>query len=183
VTISNDFSFQVKSDADHSRYRRLLAHAFSEKALREQEPLIKSYIDLLISKLHENAAKPQDMVAWYNFVSFDIIGDLTLGESFNCLQDAELHEWVSLLFKFFKGASHITNICRFPWLSNILIPLLISKSLVQTRNQHWAYTRDKVLKRIETVTDRPDFMSYVLRHNEKEVNVSFAISNINIDKH
>jgi cytochrome P450 len=38
---------------DHSRYRKSLAHAFSEKALRDQEPLIGKYVDLLIEKLKE----------------------------------------------------------------------------------------------------------------------------------
>ncbi|KAJ5662422.1 Cytochrome monooxygenase lcsI [Penicillium maclennaniae] len=33
------------NDADHSRIRRLLSHAFSEKALRDQESLIQSYVD------------------------------------------------------------------------------------------------------------------------------------------
>jgi len=61
-------------NADHARHRRVLAHAFSEKSLRDQEPLVMGYIDLLMSKLHETAGRPQDMVSWYNFVSFDIIG-------------------------------------------------------------------------------------------------------------
>ena len=38
---------------DHSRMRRLLSHAFSEKALREQEPLLQSYVDTLMQKLRE----------------------------------------------------------------------------------------------------------------------------------
>ena len=65
----------VKSGADHSRMRRVLAHAFSEKALREQEPLIQDYINLLMKSLHVAAEEgPQNMVPWYEFVAFDIIG-------------------------------------------------------------------------------------------------------------
>ena len=87
----------VKDDGDHSRYRRLLSHAFSDKALREQEPLIKQYVDLLISRLHENVKNgAQDMASRHNFVTFDIIGDLTLGESFSCLQESALHLCLSL---------------------------------------------------------------------------------------
>lgn len=68
----------MPSDADQGRYRRLLANGFSERAMREQQALIKHYINLLIQRLHEHCVKsPQDVVAWYNWPTFDIIGDLT----------------------------------------------------------------------------------------------------------
>ena len=44
------------NDADHARYRRLLSHAFSEKALRQQEDLIQSYIALLVQRLRTRAS-------------------------------------------------------------------------------------------------------------------------------
>lgn len=57
-------------DADHSRYRRLFNHAFSEKALQEQAPLLKKYIDLLMVRLYANADEvAQDMVAWFNWIA------------------------------------------------------------------------------------------------------------------
>ena len=40
-------------DQTHSRYRRSLSHGFSEGSLQRQEPIVKSYIDLLIRKLRE----------------------------------------------------------------------------------------------------------------------------------
>jgi hypothetical protein len=75
------------NDVDHSRYRKSLAHAFSEKALRDQEPLIGKYVDLLIEKLKEYALSGDtaDMAMWYNLATFDLIGDLTFGESFSGL--------------------------------------------------------------------------------------------------
>ncbi len=59
--------------------------------MREQEPIIRGYIDKFIVKLHENAGQPLDMCKWYNFVSFDLIGDLVFGESFQCLEENKLH--------------------------------------------------------------------------------------------
>lgn len=55
----------------HSKLRRLLSNAFSEKSMKEQEPIIKSYIDLLIERLHGLASQNDskniiDMVRWYN---------------------------------------------------------------------------------------------------------------------
>jgi cytochrome P450 len=68
------------NDADHSRIRRVFSHAFSDKALKEQEPLLAKYIDLLGEKLQEMAvADPVakvNMVAMVNFTTFDIMGTI-----------------------------------------------------------------------------------------------------------
>lgn len=53
----------------HGELRRLLAHGFSDKALRAQEALIQRYVNVLMSKLHEhgqNGTKALDLVEWYN---------------------------------------------------------------------------------------------------------------------
>ena len=51
---------------DHLYFRRLLTSAFSQKALTDQELLIKQYIDLLIQRLHEHTDTKQNMWAWFN---------------------------------------------------------------------------------------------------------------------
>ena len=65
------------SNADHSRHRRNLAHAFSDRALREQESILQHYIDLLVLRLKEQceskARGKVDMVKWYNYTTFDIM--------------------------------------------------------------------------------------------------------------
>ena len=71
--------------------RRILAPGFSEKALRDQEPYMKKYFDLLIQRLHENCGQPVNMVDWYHLTTFDLIGDLTFGESFDCLETSKMH--------------------------------------------------------------------------------------------
>lgn len=76
------YSIITSVEADHSRVRRNLSHAFSDKALRAQEPLIMSYVDLLIHKLSSFAEKggEADIMRWYNYTTFDIIADLSFGE-------------------------------------------------------------------------------------------------------
>ncbi|KAL8720308.1 MAG: hypothetical protein Q9225_002820 [Loekoesia sp. 1 TL-2023] len=68
----------VANQTNHNRIRKLLAHAFSDSALLEQEPILTSYFDLLVSKLKQQVDGPAhgrvDMMAYYNFVAFDIIG-------------------------------------------------------------------------------------------------------------
>jgi cytochrome P450 len=53
----------------HAYLRRQLSHAFSEKAMREQAPVINQFIDLLIQRLHAVCADGSDVVdivSWFN---------------------------------------------------------------------------------------------------------------------
>ena len=154
-------------DADHARYRKTLSHAFSEKGLREQEPLIKIYIDLLIEKLHDVAASGEktDMVKWYNLTTFDLIGDLAFGEPFDGLKNSELHFWVKMLFQGIKMISFHRMAAEYP-LVDSLFKLLLPKSLIQSREKHRDYTAKTVMKRItnRAAHGRGDFMDSMLRH-------------------
>ncbi|OBT52420.1 hypothetical protein VE04_06896 [Pseudogymnoascus sp. 24MN13] len=163
--------------ADHSRQRRLVSHAFSDKALREQEPLIKGYVDLLIQRLHERAnSGPLDMVAWYNWTTFDLIGDLAFGESFGCLENCTYHPWISMLFASIKAGAFLSSLKRYgiKWMMIVLVP----KGLLKSRTENMQLTKQKVMKRLEQGTSRPDFMSHILRHNdEKGMNAPEIIAN------
>ncbi|KAL8789473.1 MAG: hypothetical protein Q9195_006798 [Heterodermia aff. obscurata] len=59
--------------AYHARLRRQLSYAFSDRALKEQEPLITSHFDMLIKRLRGIASinEKTDMTQWYNFLTFD----------------------------------------------------------------------------------------------------------------
>ena len=46
-------SINSASDANHSRQRRVLAHAFSDAALREQQPLLKWWAEKMKAKMEE----------------------------------------------------------------------------------------------------------------------------------
>lgn len=66
---------------EHGRLRRTMAHGFSERAMREQQGIIGGYVDLLIEALgREGGTGKVDVAAWYNYATFDVIGDLAFGE-------------------------------------------------------------------------------------------------------
>ncbi|CAG8109311.1 unnamed protein product [Penicillium salamii] len=160
----------LSNDADHSRFRRLLSHAFSDSSLRGQESIISSYVDLLIKRLHENVNTGNNvlnMVAWYNFTTFDIIGDLAFGESFDCLKSSSYHQWISILFSSLKTGLYTNVARRLPW-SNYLLALIIPKSVVSQRNTHLELTTQKVKNRMEKSNERPDFLGNILKHNNTE---------------
>ena len=155
---------------NHGRQRRLLAHGFSEKALREQESIINKYIDLLISRLHQRCSDPVDMTEWYNWTTFDIIGDLSFGEPFGCLQDAAYHQWVALIFKFVKGGAVFQACAYYPTIKKLLRKM-IPKSVRAIRDAHRAVTHDKVSRRVQASASRPDFFGAILDKKDDLVRV------------
>lgn len=58
----------TSNDADHSRQRKIVSHAFSDRALKEQEPLLKEWVSLMKQKLMECAVAGEkaDMLKYYN---------------------------------------------------------------------------------------------------------------------
>ena len=89
----------LESSEEHARHRQIVGRAFSDKSLREQEPILNKYVNLLMQRMQEHAGKTVDIASWFNFTTFDIIGDLTFGESFECLEKERLHPWVGLSSK------------------------------------------------------------------------------------
>ncbi|KAK2005978.1 cytochrome P450 [Colletotrichum eremochloae] len=154
--------------ADHQRYRRLLAHGFSAQTMLDQEPIIKEYIDKLFERLHEASKAntgPIDLEKWFNFTTFDIIGDLTFGEPFGCLEDGTYHPWVDIMFKTLKNITFMTATKRLSWLAP-LFKTTIPKDVASKLAENEALTIEKVKKRMELGTHRPDFMDAMIRKSE-----------------
>jgi cytochrome P450 len=83
----------MADDDNHSRQRRALSHAFSSKALAEQENIIQGFVGKLITNIQRMATDQVEfnLVDWLNFTTFDIIGDLAFGEPFGCLDSGKFH--------------------------------------------------------------------------------------------
>lgn len=163
-------SMLLAADQPHGRMRRTISHAFSDKALREQEPLIQRYADLLIDRLKEVTSESPthiaDMKNWLNWTTFDIISDLLFGVPFGCLANAQTHEYVQLLLDGLKGFSMVYFLYYFPWASKYLGSLVVDKHMIARRMQFSKWTYSQVRKRAARETQRPDFMTYILAHKD-----------------
>lgn len=168
-------SIIFSNDADHTRMRRLLSHAFSDNSLRGQEPIIKHYVDLLVQRLHEKSegsTKALDMVSWYNFTTFDIIGDLAFGEPFDCLKNSTYHQWVTIVISHIRFGAYTNVARRFPgW--KLVSKLITPKKVLGQRNLHLQLTREKVEGRLTKSNERPDFFGNILKHKDTERGFSF----------
>ncbi|PNS17744.1 Isotrichodermin C-15 hydroxylase [Sphaceloma murrayae] len=148
---------------DHRRFRRVLSQGFSAQAMLDQQPSIVKYVDLLISRLTELCPRgPVDMVAWYNFTTFDIIGDLTCGEPFGCLQSGVYHPWIATIFSSIKVGTMVDAISYFPWIKALLMSM-VPKSALKKRDEIKTYTQLTVQKRLALGPTRPDFMQGIIQ--------------------
>ncbi|CAF9911859.1 MAG: hypothetical protein ALECFALPRED_007673 [Alectoria fallacina] len=154
---------------DHNRQRRVVSHAFSDRALKEQEYLLHKYSDMLVSRLRGLARKGTtivDIYNWYNFTTFDILGDLCFDESFHCLENAANHDWIIEVYDSINKAKVMTVFQHFPPLDSIIRSCLPS-IIRQKVRKIFDFTRQKIDERIKRNPDRPDFMHYILENNHK----------------
>jgi cytochrome P450 len=65
-------SLITADDASHSRQRKILSNAFSDRALKEQEPLLKRWVELMRDKMLEaaEAGRKADLLKFYNCTTF-----------------------------------------------------------------------------------------------------------------
>lgn len=154
---------------DHSRQRKIFSNAFSDRALKAQEPLIKSWSMKLAEKLGERNGEKVDLLKYYNCTTFDIMGDLTFGESLNMLEDSEYVPWVASIFAGIRGA---TIMRAFKYLGS-LPRFLIEDVLFETKAvrakllEHWRYSAERVDARLARNATKPDIWS-LLEGREKE---------------
>jgi len=157
-------SIIAANDADHSRIRRVWAHAFTDRALKEQEPVLQGYVGKFIAKLRmQGDGAALDIVQWINFLTFDLTGDLAFGESFECLEGVALHPWISMIFSQFKSATLLASIRFYPSLHALLIWSLPA-SVLQKQQDHFQMSRDKVQRRLNLEKPRRDFLQHVMEH-------------------
>jgi averantin hydroxylase len=150
----------------HTRYRRVLSHGFSDKGIRAQQPLIKRHIDQLLTKLDERCGpKAVDICEWYNWATFDVIGDLAFGEPFGCLEDGKTHDWIISIQGNVKAIPIVNAIRRMglSWLLKWIVP----KKLLEMRKRNGQYSEAKVDKRLAAGAARGDLWDAVIGNGEK----------------
>ncbi|TLD09566.1 hypothetical protein PspLS_11865 [Pyricularia sp. CBS 133598] len=152
----------------HRLQRRIMGHAFSESALREQWPLIKTYVDTLMQRFKELADDDKliDVCQWFNYLTFDIIGDLAFADPFNSLANGTFDPWVAMIFKSIKSFAQMQLLLHYRLLRPLLW-VLVDKENFRLAAEQKSLAVNKAEKRIAMGVNesRKDFMTYILRHN------------------
>lgn len=166
----------ISADAQtHSRFRRTMLPAFSERAMEQQEPLIRKYVDSLVEKLRVVAqtGQPTDLVRWYTFTAFDLIGDLAYGKSFGGLAEGRTNKWVENIDRMMRFFPILVLASASPVISKVVM-LMVPENLKKSRGEHFRLGTELAMERIRNKEQkhRGDFMDYMMRSQGEEHGLS-----------
>ncbi|KAI0401406.1 isotrichodermin C-15 hydroxylase [Xylaria palmicola] len=157
---------------EHSRFRRSLSHGFSDAAMRQQEPEIVKYVDLLIQRLHEECDRGNEKLnleAWFNWTTFDVVGNLVFGQSFRCLENTKYHPWIDFIIKSIRGGA-VSIAMTYVGLSDIVQILFKLGGFHIARVRK--YTNDMLQSRLSMDGAREDLFEGLVKR-QHDWNLSF----------
>ncbi|KAI5462049.1 cytochrome P450 [Mariannaea sp. PMI_226] len=89
--------FNTRDRSEHTRKRKLISHTFSPKSVTQFEPYVYANLELFVKQIDKQIANGQsargrheahlDCLPWFNYLAFDIIGDLAFGAPFGMLRN------------------------------------------------------------------------------------------------
>ena len=136
----------TRSRLVHNKRRRIWSMAFSDKALHDYEQRINAHQDKFLTHI-AGAGGRVNVARSFNFYSFDVMGDLAFGESFDMLTVSEDH-WVIKLLN--RGTGPLGY--HFPvWFFRMMV------AVPRLGNEWWQfihYCTQKVDERITVSTAR-----------------------------
>ena len=162
----------AETPENHAILRRRMAQGFSNRAMQHHEPIITGYVDQLIDRLRMHCSTQSstlegthviNMKDWYDWTSFDIIGDLVFGEPLGCLEVADYHPWVRLIFSYLKARAYL-QVIKYAGVQRIARPLL--KHKLRARKEHGALIMEKLHRRIELGAPREDLIEALLEKDD-----------------
>lgn len=162
-----DSLFTAAGDT-HTRLRKTMINAFSDRALRDQSPIIESHVDLLVTRLRREVGKSLqgkvDLAKYYGYATLDIIADLTFGESFHGLEGDNEHSWILGFFLGAKFGSVRNSLSRWHPLDEIFGWAFL-RLTAKHRAKNWNIATNAITKRLDMGdlgSQRSDFITPVI---------------------
>lgn len=141
----------------------MVGHAFTETALREQEPLFQGHITGLIEQLQSRVNQKMDLNMWIDCVVADTLGDLVYGESFDSVQKGRQDPYIQDLYLNTNRLPFIQmswDYAPLRWTFELIMSYLPFAKSVLTAGP--SLNAENVAKRMELdAYAKKDFMSYV----------------------
>ena len=114
----------------------------------DQEALIATVVDRFIEQLQTVGADSLNMVDWYTMMTFDIIGDLAFGETFEGIETGNKHPWITRIEGAMMQGALADCFKRFPLVAKVImasIPGTIKQLIADTKTNE-QYSIDLVEK-------------------------------------
>ncbi|KAK1689370.1 benzoate 4-monooxygenase cytochrome P450 [Colletotrichum godetiae] len=146
----------VRDKQEHAQRRKSWDRGFSSKALRDYEFRVADYTNQLLANIDKNKGKPFNISDWFNFYSFDVMGDLAFGKSFGMLKEGIKHYFMTSLHQDMQAIGMFSHML---W----LFPIFKNTPILNENNKRfWKFVTAQVDERIKNPPDRPDVFSWIL---------------------
>ncbi|KAJ7055924.1 high nitrogen upregulated cytochrome P450 monooxygenase 2 [Mycena amicta] len=124
----------------HANRRRIWNRGMSTQSLKGFEGILAERLALLLQQFDrfakEGGGKGKvDVAAWFNFLTFDFMGDMAFGGGFDTLRDGEDRDGIFSIIK--TGVKAMSTISQVPWL-NPTIKLIPGANYIPNRLHHFA---------------------------------------------
>ncbi|KAI6040942.1 cytochrome P450 [Pisolithus marmoratus] len=195
--------FNTRDRTQHTRKRKIVSHIFSPKSVLEFEPIARSYVAQLLrqwDRLYDSALEGNsgddgeggwygrdgrlwfDCLPWYNYLAFDIIGDLAFGSPFGMIMSGKDSAPVAVSHKDAMGSygsEHPYEVVHIPAVQILNRRGEYSASMGVLPPYWRPYAREAVknlagiavaavAKRLTTPTDRVDLLSKLQEGRDDE---------------
>ncbi|KAK2616579.1 hypothetical protein QQS21_000402 [Conoideocrella luteorostrata] len=151
----------------HGKMRKMLSAAFATKSLVEQEGIIATAVDEFVHRVGEEGVSERgiNMTKWYEMATFDMLGEMAFGQSFQSVKTGKPHFWSEIIVSHLYFITLIDNLRRLPFVASLAKLLFPSTLAVQNKNSR--YARQKVSERLAKKSTRKDFLSVVVQNYEQ----------------
>jgi hypothetical protein len=165
---------------DHSQMRRALSYGFSDRGIRDMESRMIEKLDKMLDRLlglcgGQDAVLSDrdapgdanlgeaviDIAKWCNFLTFDMIGELTFGESYECLETGTYHPWVKPIVELTHYSGILANLGFYPKFQGLLLKIF-GGFICRRMEFHQKHSR-AALERRAAKPDRTDLLSESLK--------------------
>ncbi|KAH7327080.1 cytochrome P450 [Rhexocercosporidium sp. MPI-PUGE-AT-0058] len=174
-------SFSLIDKVRHGQRRRVIAHAFSERALKGVEDGFLKNIRTWCGRLRElggNGGGGLDMSKWCTYLTFDVMGSLAFGRSFNMSTSPKNHYVPNLMRQGGIFAHYNGNMLwAYGWgLTSRLFP-----GITAGRNAFRAYAKLQAQERVNLGVegnDVKDFFHYLIEAKDPETGEGFTMNEL-----
>lgn len=90
----------------------------SSVALNEYMPKVIRHTDALLEQISRRASDPVRVDQWFNFYSFDVMGDVGFSKDFGMIQGGEEHSAIKTLHSALRAVRPLSSA---PWLTRIIM--------------------------------------------------------------
>ncbi|OBR05375.1 Benzoate 4-monooxygenase cytochrome P450 [Colletotrichum higginsianum IMI 349063] len=154
-------SMQMVRDKEaHSKRRKAWEYGFTSKALRDYEPRVLKYTEQLLAGIETRAGAAFNAALWFNFYSFDVMGEFSLGRGFRMLEDGASHFYMDALHDETRAVGRFTHAM---W----ALPLYRGAAVWNAGVRRFkTWIAGEVRRRIENKPESADIFTWVLEDYE-----------------